>query len=382
MKIFFSAVLLFAGINTHAGDDFYITETGPNELKIMSYNVQNLFDADHDKGKNDYEFLPINSPLKKYCDPDQVNKSDLMFVGLLFDDDFTWQCKNTDWTDEKVEWKLDQIYDALEAQGDFPDILILTEVENPHVVQRLARKLKYDSFYMTDSPDARGIDTAILYREDKLTPLDYVQVVVDDTSYPTRNASAGHFQLSDKLGGGILGIYPVHWPSLRGPTIERIRAAKAVRALVNKQKRKFSTGKPYSAIVLGDFNTSDADDKPHPINSVILDKRWSPGFQDVQVLAADAYPKNVSKMPLATYYYGTDKVWNHFDRILVTEPLTDGEGLDVELDSFRIHAPSLVSKENDAGERIPFRYNHRTDNRRWLGYSDHFAVHVKLKYSK
>ena len=27
-------------------------------MKIMTYNVENLFDTQHDEGKNDFDFLP------------------------------------------------------------------------------------------------------------------------------------------------------------------------------------------------------------------------------------------------------------------------------------------------------------------------------------
>lgn len=384
-RVALGSLAVFIGFSSFADDRFYKVRTHSKELKIMAYNVQNLFDAQHDAGKNDYEFLPKSSKWKKYCDPKirpkiQPTLQSFDFLNLSFVNLNNWKkyCLETDWTHTKVDQKIERVKIALDLQGDYPDVLALSEVENPEVVSQLARALGYPAFYMTDSPDKRGIDLAVLFMENKLTPIDYVEREVEDSLYPTRNASAVHFRTSSDLGSVVLGIYPVHWPSQRGPTRSRISAAKTVRKLVNSEKRKYR-GEDYHAVILGDFNTVESE-SPHPIESVILDRRWSNQFRATRVLAERENHAHLHKMPKGTYYYGVKDVWNMFDQLLVTGTLDDGRGLEVLPKTYRIHAPGRISKENDMGERIPFRYNHRTDNGRWVGYSDHYAVHVKLKF--
>ena len=378
MRVLLGIYILLIAFAAKADDRFYRVNTRSNEIKIMGYNLQNLFDSQHDEGKNDYEFLPKSSKWKKYCDP-KIRPITNVFMSLSLMGGWEQACLDTNWSAKKVKQKIKRVKDALDLQGSYPDILALSEVENPNVVGKLAKALGYSDFYMTDSPDKRGIDLAVLFMEDKLTAIDYIEVEVEDSMYPTRNASAVHFRLADNLGGGVLGVYPVHWPSLRGPASARISAAKTVRKLVNAEKRKYND-EQYQAIILGDFNVSLERDKTDIIKDVLLDRGWSNQFFRVRKLAERAKHPHLDKMPQATYYYGAKDQWNYFDQILVTKSLKDGKGFDVEATSYRIHAPRKISQENDHGERIPFRYNHQTDEVRWVGYSDHYAVHVKLRY--
>ena len=364
----FCISILLITFTSHSDDRIYKVNTRPNEIKIMAYNLQNMFDSRHDetKGehKNDYQFLPKSSKWKQYCPAGNYYQS----------------CLDTDWTSKKVKIKIQRVKEALELQGSLPDILALSEVENPNVVGKLAKALGYDDYYMTDSPDKRGIDLAVLYLKEKMTAIDYVEVELEESMYPTRNASAVHFRLSEQMGGGVLGVYPVHWPSQRGPVQARIYAAKTVRNLVNAEKRKYRN-ETYQAVVLGDFNVTE-EDSPHPVRSVLLDRGWSNQFLSTRELAIHNNHPHLDKMPPGTYYYGPKNLWNMFDQLLVTKSLQDGVGLEVMPKSYRIHAPKKISQENDHGERIPFRYNHRTDEQKWMGYSDHYAVHVKLRFKR
>jgi predicted extracellular nuclease len=98
-------------------------------IRVMSYNVENLFDTVHDQGKNDYEFLPKNHPEKiKYCktEPDQK------------------RCLSEDWTNARLAIKLSQIRNVFAAiPGGFPQIMGLVEVENENAVKQLAAALRF-----------------------------------------------------------------------------------------------------------------------------------------------------------------------------------------------------------------------------------------------
>ncbi|MEQ1875591.1 MAG: hypothetical protein ABL958_03030, partial [Bdellovibrionia bacterium] len=146
-------------------------------IKIMQYNVENLFDAEHDREKKDFEFLPKNHPQKANCEHVKNKNS----------------CYAMDWTPAKINLKLNQIRKIISAQGTLPDILVLEEVENENVVTKLGAVLGYQYLVMTNSPDERGIDVAILYRTDRLRFLGQFQQRVN-VGFPTRDLIVANFQ--------------------------------------------------------------------------------------------------------------------------------------------------------------------------------------------
>lgn len=362
-------------INAHALDSDYVITTGANEIKIMSYNAENLFDAEHDAGKHDWEFLPKSSPEKKNC-PQTGH-----FTSAASNEKPPAYnpCLTTDWTDAKVEMKLAQIKKVVDAAGSLPDILTLCEVENQKVITRLAKELGYDGFYMTTSPDVRGIDLAILYKTAKLQPLGFKEKEIDHAFSLTRNLSVGHFRIKGSVGAdGILAIYPNHWPSQMNPTKARLIVAEQQKAFVEENKDLYR-GENYYIVLTGDFNTT-LEDSPNPLADVLM---TSPeNLLDSRLLSNASRNPAKSRMPQGTYYYGAKKQWNELDHIYVGSNLNDKQGLEIDPTSFRVHAPSFITKKNDAGDDVPFRYNHNTMNPAFLGYSDHFALTVKLKAVK
>jgi len=360
------SVLAWANID----DAEYIVPVAANEIKIMSYNVHNLFDAEHDNEKNDYEFLPKDHPQKQKCYEDK-NKSRAD------------RCARLDWTTAKVSLKIAQVKQVVNAQGVLPDILVLSEVENKTVVADLAAELGFDAFAMTNSPDKRGIDVAVVFRKEKMTAVKFEERKLTGTNYPTRNLSVMIFQLSPALGGGLLAVFGNHWPSQSPSNGDgRIIAATQLREYVDDIRARYSgKGKELSIILTGDFNVIEGE-SPHPLNDYILDKNWNVGMKDIRTLAKNARHPLLSKMPRATYYYGVENAWNELDRFFVDSTLTDKRGLDVDPLSYRIHAPSFATKKNKAGELIPFRYNHFSNHPDYVGYSDHFGIVMKLRYRK
>ncbi|MDO9181524.1 MAG: hypothetical protein Q7U04_03905, partial [Bacteriovorax sp.] len=159
-------------------------------LQFMSYNVENLFDTKHDvinhMDKLDWTFLPKGSPGKKEACLGEKNKHHQK------------ECLATDWTEEKLQLKLSQIKEVVTSERSLPDFLGLVEVENEKVVGQLAKKLGYENFEITQSPDKRGIDVALLYRKSKdikkIAKIEH-DVPVD---YPTRNILEVQFLIAQK----------------------------------------------------------------------------------------------------------------------------------------------------------------------------------------
>lgn len=109
-------------------------------FRIVSYNVENLFDCTDDSLKADDEYLPQG---------------------------------NRHWTPKRYRHKLNEVAKTLLALGqeaEAPALVGLYEVENEQVMEALThhtplRNVGY-RYLITSSDDVRGIDVALLYRPD------------------------------------------------------------------------------------------------------------------------------------------------------------------------------------------------------------------------
>ena len=137
-KIFLLTLFLLLGVSGFAQKQNYV---------IGFYNVENLFDIYDDPVTDDAEFLPEGR-----------NK----------------------WTQPKYEKKLANIARVINAMRDengvYHTLLGVSEIENRLVLEDLVSlpELAGANYQIVhyDSPDARGVDVALLYRPDQFTYLD------------------------------------------------------------------------------------------------------------------------------------------------------------------------------------------------------------------
>lgn len=129
-----------------------------NQLKIISYNVENLFDYKHDTLKNDSSFLPQG---------------------------------DYHWTYYKYQNKLDQIAQVLVniAGWESAELVGLCEVENARCLRDLCYRLKrfHYKYVHYDSEDERGIDVALLYDSTKIKILNSKPLQVNLRGDATRD---------------------------------------------------------------------------------------------------------------------------------------------------------------------------------------------------
>ncbi len=210
---------------------------------FMFWNVENFFDPYDDKTKND--------------------------------DDFTAMGRNA-WSNRRFEVKCNSIAKTiLSVEGEFgryPAIVGLAEVENDYVLRKLTQdtplyKLNY-GFIHRESPDARGIDVALLYRKEIFTPITVESLKVElPNGNPTRDILyvKGVFRGRDSVH-----IFVNHWPSKRGGEEETQQRREAAEVTL---KRKLSTLDTDAVIiVMGDFNQSDPiEDSPLVQHNVTMD---------------------------------------------------------------------------------------------------------------
>jgi len=344
-----------------------------SKFTVLSYNVENLFDAKKDEGKNDWTFLPSDFKGKK----EECNK-----IGYWR---YKEACHKIDWTEIALKLKIKQIKRYVESVKPKPTFIGLNEIENEEVVKKLATELGYSGYQVSNSPDKRGIDVALLYNEEKdLKFVHKKEIVLKDKYFkkkPTRNILEVEFKLKNK---DKLTIFVNHWPSLGNPTSTRLVAAKALK----KRMEKLNEKKGHYLIALGDFNTIP-ENNPRPFEDVLL---YKSAFFDVgELFMKDRkIDRSVKKaMPLGTYFYAPKMSWNMLDRIFVNRRLNDGKGLDLVRNSYRIHAPRFSRTEHryDSGHMkgsivtgIPFAYEHSEKTARKVGFSDHFGVVASFIY--
>jgi len=159
---------------------------------IVELNCENLFDCQHDTLKNDLEFLP----------------------------DGAYR-----WTPHRYWQKLNRVSQSILAcggEGEYwmvPDIVVLCEVENDTVMRDLTkrsllRKARYE-YVMTNSPDERGIDVALMYSPFSFALINHHSVRIENPEgmRPTRDLLYASGKI---ITGDTLHIIAAHFPSRRG----------------------------------------------------------------------------------------------------------------------------------------------------------------------
>ncbi len=318
---------------------------------VASWNVENLFDNRDDPRKpGDNEFLA--------SDP------------------------GTRWSDGRLEQKLDHIAQVIRYMNGTkgPDVLGLVEVETPGLVEDLILRLRGRdyAFAYAESPDRRGIDTALLYDRRRFSLVDSVHHRVPRPAPLTREIL--HVTLATH-SGARLHCFVNHWPS-RGIGVEesipqRQAAARVLRRQIDALRRR----EPSAAILaFGDFNDTPEDTaiadtlRALPPPSAALPKKGA---------RADTL-YNLSQ-PLASAGQGTyafcargRKNWQMLDQMLASAPLlASGAPLAFEPGSFEIVRPPFMLERRGWRKGAPIP-TFQGEGRYRGGFSDHLPVAVRL----
>jgi len=311
----------------------------------MEYNVENLFDTVHAEGKADQEFLPASERR---------------------------------WHSGRYWKKLGQLCRVLAAAGgESPaDLVALCEVENDtvltHLTQRtLLRRLGY-SYLMTDGPDLRGINVALLYQRGTFRPLHSRQVRIPcDMAHgrPTRDILCVSGMLPT---GDTLDVFVCHFPSRSGGVAEtepyRKRAAAVLRAQADSLMRCRACPR---LLLLGDFNESADAKALRDVLGVKVPEKGAYDFSTNSLYALSHGLHSIGGVD-GTYKYRGE--WDRLDHIIVSGSLLNpSAGFHTSLSAARIfYMPFLVEKDEVHGGVKP----HRT----YLGpvYSGGCSDHLPL----
>lgn len=193
-------------------------------IRVMEWNVENLFDTDDDPQKNDNDFLPSSERR---------------------------------WTPRRYWQKLNDVGKTIMAVGKtgLPDVIGLCEVENDSVMHRLTQRSALRntgySYIMTSSGDARGIDCALMYQPLHFGLTEWRAIRVPSARHgfsPTRDIlyAKGSVGKSDTLH-----VLVCHAPSQRGGQKgkrHRQLVMATLQAVIDSLRGK-------NVVVMGDFNS-------------------------------------------------------------------------------------------------------------------------------
>lgn len=316
--------------------------------KVVFYNLENLFDIFDDPETHDEEFTPEGAK--------QWNE-------------FKYQKKLTNM--ERV------LFDIASIDKDYPIVIGVSEIENRMVLEDLISqpKLKGANYRIChfDSPDARGVDVAFLYRADvfKLEGSDNIKLEVEELpDFRTRDFVVMWGTIEDEPFYFLVS----HWPSRLGgkeaSQFKRDACASQIRAIKDSLLNENPATK---VVVMGDFN-DDATDASL-----------------VKVLGAKGKIKDLQKGDFFNPYFkmlraglGTlayQDAWNLFDNICVTENLVNAEDGKLRLIKGKKFYGNIFTRPYMLQQEGQYKgYPLRTfvTNNFQNGFSDHFPVYIYI----
>jgi hypothetical protein len=327
--------------------DFDDQMRGKKGIRVMFYNVENLFDTFNDS--------------------------------LTKDDDFTPEGVKA-WSYRRYEEKLNNIYKVMTAVGgwEMPEIVGFCEVENRLVLEDLLKKtpLRKNQYAIVheNSPDARGIDVGLIYRKDKFKYIEHkaMRVVFPfDTTVKTRDIL---YVKGAVLGKDTLHIFVNHWPSRLGGQAKseprRLYVAGLIRAKVDSL---YAVEPNAKVIVMGDLNDYATD------KSVVEVLRAKGTKAEVGSSDLFNFMAEISK----NWHIGTHKYqghWGTLDQMIVSAPLLkeEREGKLYAKHSGIFLARFLLIEDKRNLGLEPFRTY--AGPKHIGGFADHLPIYIDLRF--
>lgn len=315
------------------------------QFRVMFYNVENLFDTRDDSLKNDNEFLPD---------------------GFMH------------WSPWKYWEKLRDITRVITAVGGMqsPALVGLCEVENDSVIFDLTRRsplrVQEYAYLVSDSPDERGIDVALLYQRHQFRLLEHreYEVTFDKQGLrPTRNILHA---VGNLVNGDTLDLFVCHFPSRsegqRETEPQRVAAAALLR---EKADSLLLWRKDAHILIMGDFND-------HPDNKS-LSLTLQAKAMEIQTNKGDLYNLFYHRMKeddFGSYKY--QGRWEVLDQFIVSGnmlmPSNRTSIVDRRANIFK--AKFLLEEDSRYYGKKPFRTN--LGPRYLGGFSDHLPIYMDL----
>lgn len=288
-----------------------------SSLRIVSYNVENLFDTKHDTLKNDSSFLP---------------------EGMHH------------WTYRRYQTKIDRIAQVLVNIAGWESIPLvgLCEVENARCLRNLCYELRrfHYKYVHYDSPDERGVDVALLYDSTRLNILNSRALSLSLDGDATRDilyVSALYEQRD------TVHVMMCHLPSQLGGASNTDWKRQRAKSLLQFQIDSIFLLQPSANIVvMGDMNTSAQDDLTGMVNLMIP----------------------MQKMGQGTHKY--QGIWTCLDQFYVSPSIVSRSVASIFSPQWLLEEDTKYLDYKPRRTYIGYRYND--------GYSDHLPIilHIQL----
>jgi hypothetical protein len=309
-------------------------------VRIMFYNVENLFDTADDPLTKDDEFLPD---------------------GLMR------------WNITRYRKKINSVYKTIIAAGEWnpPAIIGFSEIENRKVLEDLVYGTRLSNYgygiIHEDSPDTRGIDVCMIFRQDLVRVIEYkswIPASVSRSDFHSRSI----LYIKCIILGDTIHMMINHWPSRRGGVLAgeplRKEIANMLRNSVDSLSN-VSSANP-KIIILGDFNCGPDDS----VIQILVGQKES---RDTQLINLAEQFNSTSS---GTYrYMGT---WEMLDQIIVSDGFMNcARGLYTDPVNFRIFKPDFLLKDDSKYPGLTTFSTYR-GYRYQGGFSDHLPVLLDL----
>ena len=313
---------------------------------IAFYNVENLFDT-------------INDPLK--FDDDRTPDGKDKWISAYYNDKV-----------HKIARVLSEI--GLDKTKSSPDIIGLAEIENKNVLvdvinDPLLKNQNYSIIHF-DSPDARGIDVALLFKKDVFVPMSfksYELVLYNDSGY--RDYTRDQLLVSGFFDNEPFHFIVNHWPSRRGGEAKsrpnREAAARLNKKIIDSLLKKDIKAK---VICMGDLN----DDPTNSSLKKVL--KTESNIDSIKTHSIYNPMEKIAKKGMGSLAYRDS--WNLFDQIFFTSEL-----LNADKTSYRFWKAGIFNKKYltvSRGRYKGYPLRSYAGGNYQGGYSDHFPVYIYL----
>jgi len=305
-------------------------------ISIAFYNVENLFDSEDSPLKLDKEFTPNGK--KK-------------------------------WGAYRYGLKINKLGNVISRIGEnscsIPPVIIgLAEIENSKVLEDLIHcdsmeHVSYDYVHF-DSPDERGIDTALLFNKElfELKESRAIPIIIYD-SKKNRDLTRDILYVKGNINNETFHIYVNHWPSKRSGTDETRLKRIQIAEILHKEIESLKEENP-KIIIMGDFNDNPNDEsiQKHLVNETFKNP------------SAELYNSGQG----TSKFYG---VWMLFDQIIISKNLFKKNSNQYNFKSTHIFNPEFLKNPRGKYKSEPFRTY--TGKYYQGGYSDHFPIYILLE---
>lgn len=327
-----------------------------DEISVMSFNVENLFDTVHDQDRNDYTFLPLAT---KRSTPEFQK-------GCKDNNDSAYrlnECLSTDWSEQQLDTKLKNLSQVvLGVDGVGPDVLMLIEVENENVLniwnKKYLQSANYQTVILLEGPDKRGIDVGFMSRfpligKPVLHPIPWKPENENDRKWMEQSRRILEVTVKSPEGSPMT-FFVAHFPSQANPTYWRRQVAEFLTKLIKDK------GPKAMVIAGGDLNITHEEESKEKLFQNIL----SQGGAVSHFVGCKECP--------GTHNY--QKSWSFLDaQIYSSALLAEGEG------AYRMLPETIDVIRYDDVHLKKGKYPKRWDYDNVEGVSDHFPLYVRLK---